>query len=85
MVSPEQDASKGYNTQSLLPRKFGMLDGAGHIIGYVVGSGIFISPVVVLKHTGSPGVALIIWMVAGFIRYEGNWTKLISYTGECFK
>ena len=52
----------------MLPKKFGMLDGAAHIIGQVIGSGIFISPVVVLKHAGSPGMALIIWAIAGFIR-----------------
>ena len=45
-----------------------MLDGASHIIGSVIGSGIFVSPVVVLKHAGSPGMALIIWAVAGCIR-----------------
>ena len=34
---------------SMLPKKFGMWDGAAHMIGVVIGSGIFISPVVVLK------------------------------------
>lgn len=61
----EPTNSKG----SLLPKKFGMFDGAAHIIGVVIGSGIFISPVVVLKNTGSPGMSLIIWAVAGIIRY----------------
>ena len=60
----EPENSKG----SLLPKKFGMLDGAAHIIGVVIGSGIFISPVVVLKNTGSPGMSLVIWAVAGIIR-----------------
>ena len=54
---------------SLLPQKFGLLDGAAHIIGVVIGSGIFISPVVVLKNAGSPGMSLIIWAVAGVIRF----------------
>ena len=54
---------------SLLPKKFGMFDGAAHILGIVIGSGIFVSPVVVLKNAGSPGMALIIWAVAGFIRW----------------
>ena len=62
----EPKNSKG---SSLLPKKFGMFDGAAHIIGVVIGSGIFISPVVVLKNTGSPGMSLIIWAVAGIIRY----------------
>ena len=60
----EPKNSKG----SLLPKKFGMFDGAAHIIGVVIGSGIFISPVVVLKNTGSPGMSLFIWAVAGIIR-----------------
>ena len=54
---------------SLLPKKFGLFDGAAHIIGVVIGSGIFISPVVVLKNCGSPGMSLVIWAVAGIIRY----------------
>ena len=54
----------------MLPKKFGMLDGAAHIIGVVIGSGIFISPVVVLRNAGSPGMALIIWTVAGVLRQE---------------
>merc|ERR1711872_117666 len=52
---------------SLLPKKFGLFDGAAHIIGVVIGSGIFISPVVVLKNCGSPGMSLVIWAVAGII------------------
>ena len=47
-----------------------MLDGAAHIIGVVIGSGIFISPVVVLRNAGSPGMALIIWSLAGVLRQE---------------
>ena len=45
-----------------------MLDGAAHTTGQVIGSGIFISPAVVLKNVGSPGMALVIWAVAGFVR-----------------
>ena len=55
-----------------MPQKFGMLDGAAHITGQVIGSGIFVSPAVVLKNVGSPGMALIIWAVAGLIRYVGG-------------
>ena len=57
-----------WSKSSLLPKKFGLLDGAAHIIGVVIGSGIFISPVVVLKNAGSPGMSLVIWAVAGIIR-----------------
>ena len=63
----------------MLPKKFGMLDGAAHILGFVIGSGIFVSPVVVLKHTGSPGMSLIVWFVAGLIRYISS---ILLYTFE---
>ena len=77
----ESKNSKG----SLLPKKFGMFDGAAHIIGVVIGSGIFISPVVVLKNTGSPGMSLIIWAVAGIIRYQNSsLAHIVSRTMKIF-
>ena len=41
------------------------------IVGTIVGSGIFASPGVVLKHSGSPGAALVVWTLCGFFAYLG--------------
>lgn len=53
------------NTQ--LKRNIRLFEGIIFVIGFVIGSGIFMKPAVVLKNTGSPGGALAIWIVGGVI------------------
>ena len=59
-VAPEQETTH-------LVRRIGMLDAAAHITGAIIGSGIFISPYVVLEATKSPGMAVLVWVLAGVI------------------
>ncbi|KAL2268571.1 hypothetical protein VTJ83DRAFT_3417 [Remersonia thermophila] len=51
------------------------LNGLSLIVGLIIGSGIFSSPSQVNSHAGSPGAALIIWVVAGVLA----WTGAASY------
>jgi amino acid transporter len=45
------------------------------IVGLIIGSGIFSAPGKVSENVGSPGAALIIWLVAGILA----WTGAASY------
>ncbi len=54
-----------------LRRSMSFLDGAALIIGTVIGSGIFASPGKVLREVGSPGMALVVWFVAGILSLAG--------------
>ncbi|KAH6840944.1 amino acid permease-domain-containing protein [Chaetomium sp. MPI-CAGE-AT-0009] len=51
------------------------LNGLSLIVGLIIGSGIFSSPSQVNSHAGSPGAALIVWVVAGILA----WTGAASY------
>lgn len=51
------------------------LNGLSLIVGLIIGSGIFSSPSQVNSNVGSPGAALIVWVVAGVLA----WTGAASY------
>ncbi|KAI9831985.1 MAG: hypothetical protein M1826_002714 [Phylliscum demangeonii] len=51
------------------------LNGLSLLIGLIIGSGIFSSPGPVNANAGSPGAALIVWVVAGVL----VWTGAASY------
>jgi amino acid transporter len=51
------------------------LNGLALVIGLIIGSGIFSSPAQVNSNAGSPGAALIVWVVAGVLA----WTGAASY------
>lgn len=48
-----------------LKRRLGLLYGVVIVVGLSIGGGIYITPNVVLRYAGSPGLALIIWIVGG--------------------
>ncbi|RKP09761.1 amino acid/polyamine transporter I, partial [Thamnocephalis sphaerospora] len=49
----------------------GALSGTNIVIGMIVGSGIFSTPGLVWQQVGSPGMALIMWLVGGLLSYLG--------------
>lgn len=51
------------------------LNGLSLIIGLIIGSGIFSSPSQISSKVGSPGAALVVWIVAGILA----WTGAASY------
>lgn len=51
------------------------LNGLSLIVGLIIGSGIFSSPSQVSSKIGSPGAALIVWVIAGILA----WTGAASY------
>lgn len=51
------------------------LNGLALVVGLIIGSGIFSSPAQVNSNAGSPGAALIVWVVAGVLA----WTGAASY------
>ncbi|KFA62197.1 hypothetical protein S40285_01672 [Stachybotrys chlorohalonatus IBT 40285] len=51
------------------------MNGLSLVVGLIIGSGIFSSPSQVSSKVGSPGAALIVWVVAGILA----WTGAASY------
>lgn len=49
-------------------RKIGLLHAVTLLIGNVIGIGIFVSPVAVLRYSNSVGLALVIWAVSGLLQ-----------------
>ena len=52
-------------------RSIGLLQAAGICIGYMIGSGIFVSPYGVLMNVKSVGLSLIIWSLCGVFNLIG--------------
>ena len=50
-----------------LKRNLTMFDGIIYVVGFVIGTGIFLKPSIILKSMGSSGAALLIWILAGLI------------------
>lgn len=51
------------------------LNGLSLIVGLIIGAGIFSSPSQVSSKVGSPGAALVVWVIAGLLA----WTGAASY------
>ena len=61
------EGNKNVDGGTKLKRELGLFNGVGIIIGIIVGSGIFVSPKGVLLFAGSPGLAIVVWVVSGII------------------
>ncbi|XP_053613012.1 large neutral amino acids transporter small subunit 1 [Plodia interpunctella] len=68
--SGEND-DKSSNGGVRLKKELSLLNGVAIIVGVIVGSGIFVSPSLALKHSGSKGMALIVWVLSGFLSMVG--------------
>lgn len=54
-----------------LKPKMTLFNGITVIVGSIIGSGIFISPSVVLANTGSVGMSLVVWIISGVFSMVG--------------
>ncbi|KAK8375967.1 hypothetical protein O3P69_008589 [Scylla paramamosain] len=54
-----------------LKPKMTLFNGITVIVGSIIGSGIFISPSVVLQNTGSVGMSLVVWIISGLFSMVG--------------
>lgn len=59
-----------------LGKKVTLLRGVSIIIGTIIGAGIFISPKGILKHSGSVGMSLLVWLACGVLSLFGEFKKL---------
>ena len=55
-----------------LKKNLGLFSAVAMVVGLVVGSGIFVSPVGVLANSGSVGLSLIFWSVGGIAAAIGS-------------
>ncbi|KAK6632453.1 hypothetical protein RUM44_007495 [Polyplax serrata] len=65
------DNRKSSGNSIQLKKEIGLIDGVAIIVGVIIGSGIFVSPQGVLIRAGSVGLALIIWVLSGFLSLIG--------------
>ncbi|XP_072440181.1 cystine/glutamate transporter isoform X2 [Chiloscyllium punctatum] len=72
---PPEGGSHQPNTSSQdkvrLKKKVTLLRGISIIIGTIIGAGIFISPKGILQHTGTVGMALVMWTACGILSLFG--------------
>ncbi|KAJ8015626.1 hypothetical protein DPEC_G00028060, partial [Dallia pectoralis] len=55
----------------VLKQKVTLLRGISIIVGSMIGAGIFISPKGILKHSGSVGMSLVMWVACGVLSLLG--------------
>ena len=95
VVRAETLSSKSENVPVELKKNLGLFNGVAMVVGLVVGSGIFVSPVGVLANSGSVGLSLIFWAIGGITAAIGSMCYVelgtsipssggdYTYTGMC--
>ena len=61
----QKSVSKGGRVE--LERTLSLWAGISIVVGTMIGTGIFISPVGIIQESGSVGSSLLIWVLCGFI------------------
>lgn len=64
----EPDVHPGDHTWATtvgLKKRLGLFNGVSLIVGSIVGAGIFVSPAGVIRHAGSVGMSLVVWVLSG--------------------
>lgn len=68
----ETDVSTSSRSSGVkMKKELSLLDGVAIIVGVIIGSGIFVSPKGVLKHSGSVGQAINVWISSGLLSMIG--------------
>ncbi|XP_033638823.1 large neutral amino acids transporter small subunit 1-like [Asterias rubens] len=67
MSSENGGSSEGVKLEKTIT----LLNGITIIVGSIIGSGIFISPVTVLSNSGSTGISVIVWAACGLLSLAG--------------
>ncbi|KPI98693.1 Y+L amino acid transporter 2 [Papilio xuthus] len=70
-IGDDGNDEKGSSERVRLKKELSLLNGVAIIVGVIVGSGIFVSPSLALKNAGSKGMALIVWVLSGFLSMIG--------------
>ncbi|TPX44441.1 hypothetical protein SeLEV6574_g04514 [Synchytrium endobioticum] len=69
------DKSGGGGETTLKPT-MGWISGANLVVGLMIGSGIFAVSGKVLGYVGSPGMALVIWLIGGLAAFAGTFSYI---------
>ncbi|XP_058623116.1 asc-type amino acid transporter 1 isoform X3 [Onychostoma macrolepis] len=72
MKDSDLKQDSGIPERVTLKKEIGLLSACAIIIGNIIGSGIFISPKGVLEHSGSVGLALVVWVLGGGVAALGS-------------
>ncbi len=74
--APPPESAPGVSSEGgggkKLQKEVNVLHMVGFIVGEIIGSGIFVSPFIVLNRTGSAGLSLITWAMGGFFAVCGS-------------
>ncbi|SPN98990.1 related to blood-brain barrier large neutral amino acid transporter [Cephalotrichum gorgonifer] len=71
-TAPGAQGAGGLGGASLEKRKtLTYMNGLSLVVGLIIGSGVFSSPSQVSSNVGSPGAALVVWVVAGVLAWTG--------------
>ncbi|XP_038053370.1 Y+L amino acid transporter 2-like [Patiria miniata] len=72
MKESESDVQIAPSPDIKLQKKIGPVVGVAIVVGVMMGSGIFITPSFVLASSGSVGMALLVWTIAGLLSIIGS-------------